>query len=139
MEIRTLIIYGTIEQYLVIYKGKDAMNRWKEFKAGKLAKPCVVQHDELPGEHLVWVWCSDGVIRGPFSRKEFDEVEIFETVASIILIDSPVETASTDSKEVDELRASIVKKDAIIQKLIVEKEVLIAEKESLSVKVEVTE
>lgn len=51
------------------------MNRWAEYEAGTLTPPVVVQHDEVAGEHLVWVYASveDGVL-GPYSRRTYDDV-----------------------------------------------------------------
>lgn len=48
------------------------MERWKEYDAGTLMPPCVVQHDQVGTEHLIWVWDGER-IQGPFSRTSDDE------------------------------------------------------------------
>lgn len=54
------------------------MHRWPEYDAGTLVPPAVVQHDEVNGEHLVWVWTGEKIV-GPLSRKVYDEAEVLET------------------------------------------------------------
>ena len=79
------------------------MDRWKEYNAGKLKPPCVVQHDVVRDEHLIWVW--DGVnIQGPFSRTKYDEVELLVTAMTV--------------------------KDTVIEPVLDAKELIIAEKET---------
>lgn len=57
------------------------MHRWPEYDAGTLVPPAVVQHDEVNGEHLVWVYESvDRGIQGPISRRSYDEAAILAEV-----------------------------------------------------------
>jgi hypothetical protein len=58
------------------------MNRWHEYEAGTLTPPVIVQHDEVNGEHLVWVWTGKA-IRGPVSRREWNA----EIEAAVLAID----------------------------------------------------
>lgn len=61
------------------------MNRWAEYNAGTLTPPAVVQHDQIGGEHLVWVYAA-GRIVGPYSRSRYDEsTTLAEIVESLIL------------------------------------------------------
>ena len=76
------------------------MNRWKEYDAGKLTPPCVVQHDQIRDEHLVWVWDGEK-IHGPISRTSFDEKEVFATVEAIKqMAEMPVEVVQ-DAKDIE--------------------------------------
>jgi len=48
------------------------MDRWKEYDAKTLTPPCVVQHDVIGKEHLIWVW--DGMtIHGPMSQENEED------------------------------------------------------------------
>ena len=58
------------------------MNRWEEYKAGTLTPPCVVQHDEIGGHYLIWVWTGDKEILGPYSRASYNEPELFAQIAA---------------------------------------------------------
>lgn len=72
------------------------MDKWADYKAGKLIPPCVVQHDVVRDENLIWVW--DGVnIQGPFSRAKYDEAEI---LATAMTVKDAVATPALDPKEV---------------------------------------
>lgn len=49
----------------------ENMDRWKEYNNKTLTPPCVIQHDIIRDEHLIWVW--DGVsIIGPLSTSDED-------------------------------------------------------------------
>lgn len=58
------------------------MNRWEEYKAGTLTPPCVVQHDEVGGHHLIWVWWGGTEILGPYSRTAYDETKLFAHITA---------------------------------------------------------
>ena len=57
------------------------LNRWKEYEAGTLTPPAIVQHDEINGEHLVWVWTGIKIIQ--MSRKIYDEQTIIDEVMAM--------------------------------------------------------
>lgn len=59
------------------------MNRWAEYNAGTLTPPAVVQHDEVSGEHLVWVYTGHAVV-GPVSRRAYDENAIVAEVIAML-------------------------------------------------------
>ena len=60
------------------------MDRWQEYRDGKLFPPCVVQcdGDEKKG-YLIWIWIGD-VILGPISRMKYDEKAIIAEVPNLI-------------------------------------------------------
>jgi hypothetical protein len=58
------------------------MERWKEFNDKTLVPPCVIQHDIIRDEHLIWLWDGE-LIHGPLSRKSYDENEIIGKVENI--------------------------------------------------------
>jgi hypothetical protein len=95
----------------------NLINRWKEYDAGKLTPPCVVQHDTIRNEHLIWVW--DGETIKQFSRSGYDE----KSVLADAMIEAPV---YVDSKDViiEELETKVSTLEA-------EKAVLISEKKAL--------
>ena len=72
------------------------MNRWAEYKAGTLTPPVVVQHDEVAGEHLIWVYASaqDGIL-GPYSRRTYDETA---TLGEIVAVLAEAEEAANAEK-----------------------------------------
>ena len=57
----------------------NLINKWREYEAGTLIPPVVVQHDYDGTEHLVWVWTGTRII-GPLSRNVFDETDIMNAV-----------------------------------------------------------
>ena len=59
----------------------NIINKWKEYDDGKLTPPCVVQHDEINGEHLVWVWTGIKIVQ--VSRKIYDEQTIIDEVMAL--------------------------------------------------------
>lgn len=65
-----------------------AINRWREYEAGKLTPPCVVQHDEVGKEQLVWVWTGEQIV-GPLSRNSFDEKSVVEEAVAIAKTPAP--------------------------------------------------
>lgn len=87
------------------------MDRWREYEAGTLTPPCVVQHDCVNGEHLIWVW--DGItIHGPLSRPEYDEASCIAHVAFVRAepprVPDPAEQVAQLKAENDTLRAEKV-------------------------------
>jgi hypothetical protein len=62
------------------------INRWKEYDAGELTPPCVVQHDEINEEHLSWVWTGNKIIQ--VSRKTYDEQAIIDEVMEMVAIET---------------------------------------------------
>lgn len=65
------------------------MQRWVEYDAGTLTPPCVIQHDIVRNEHLIWVW--DGTaIHGPLSRPSYDEASVCAEVVSMSAAEVPV-------------------------------------------------
>lgn len=60
------------------------MERWREYEAGTLTPPCVVQHDILGSDHLIWVWHGAGIV-GPVVRPVYDEAAVCaEVLASLV-------------------------------------------------------
>lgn len=56
-------------------------NRWREYEAGTLTPPAIIQHDEQNREHLIWVWTGTQII-GPLSRREYNEQNIIDTAVA---------------------------------------------------------
>ena len=52
--------------------------KWKEYNAETLVPPCVVQHDTVGKEHLVWVWTGENIVQ--VSRLKYDEKSILTDV-----------------------------------------------------------
>jgi len=73
------------------------MERWQEYKDGKLTPPAIIQHDVVGKENLIWVWTGDAII-GPLSRLDYDEAAILQDVATII---AEMEIVPVDSREVE--------------------------------------
>lgn len=70
-------------------------NRWKEYDAKTLTPPCVVQHDVVGEEHLVWVWTGKNILQA--SRTIYNEAEIIsDMVASEIIQTEPYEIECED-------------------------------------------
>lgn len=59
------------------------MDRWAEYDAGTLTPPAVVQHDEVAGEHLIWVYTGHAIV-GPLSRRTYDEPAIVAEVIAAL-------------------------------------------------------
>ena len=89
------------------------MEKWRDYEAGKLVPPCVVQHDVVRDENLVWVWDGD-VIHGPLSRKVYDEAEVLATVQAIkdapvvVIVDAKEAEIAVLKEENEKLKADIV-------------------------------
>lgn len=58
------------------------MDKWKDYDAGKLTPPCVVQYDIVGKEHLVWVWDGSQIV-GPLSMPIYDEAKALEIVMAM--------------------------------------------------------
>lgn len=56
----------------------NLINKWREYEAGILTPPAIIQHDYDGVEHLVWVWTGTRIV-GPISRTIYDENAIIET------------------------------------------------------------
>ena len=59
----------------------NILNRWREYEAGTLTPPTIIQHDEQNGEHLAWVWTGVQIV-GPLSRMEYNEQDIIDTAVA---------------------------------------------------------
>lgn len=59
----------------------NKINRWKEYEAGELKAPAIVQHDVEGDEHLIWAWDGEKIVH--LSRRGFDEEEILKTVMTL--------------------------------------------------------
>lgn len=50
-------------------------NKWREYEAGTLTPPAIIQHDYDGTEHLIWIWTGTRIV-GPLSRIEYNEQDI---------------------------------------------------------------
>lgn len=96
----------------------NIINKWKDYDAGKLIAPAVVQYDTIGKEHLIWVW--DGETIKQFSRSGYDE----KSVLADSLLAEPVYVDPKDAR-IEELETKVSTLEA-------EKAVLIAEKELIA-------
>ena len=78
-------------------------NKWKEYNAETLVPPCVVQHDTVGKEHLVWVWTGENIVQ--VSRLKYDEKSILTDVMTV----SEKSIVTTDPKDtiISELQAQV--------------------------------
>lgn len=81
-------------------------DKWNEYNNGTLTPPAVVQHDELNGEHLVWVWTGGKTIIGPLTRTEYNETEILMEAVEIAS-SFDVATETPENKEVATLKTAV--------------------------------
>lgn len=70
----------------------NLINKWKEYDAKTLTPPCVVQHDVLGEEHLVWVWTGKNILQT--SRTVYNESEIIADMVAL-------ETVQTEPYEIE--------------------------------------
>ena len=63
-------------------------NKWREYEAGTLTPPAIVQHDYDGTEHLIWVWTGTQIV-GPLSRNTYDETDILNIVAELEQMPQP--------------------------------------------------
>ena len=119
---------------LALDKG-SLVNQWRDYEAGKLKAPAIVQVDYTGKEYLIWVW--DGLtIQGPYSRAGYSEKEILATAQAIK--DAPkAAPVDTENQEVVTLKAQVVTLTAANTKLTEEKAALIKQLEAASVEKEV--
>lgn len=75
-------------------------DKWAEYRAGTLVPPAVVQHDEVNGEHLIWVWTGENIV-GPMSRRGFDEAQAIAD-ALVVVGTVSVEAVSVETVSVEE-------------------------------------
>lgn len=59
----------------------NVIHKWKEYEAGELSAPAIVQYDVEGDEHLFWVWDGEKIVH--LSRAGFDEEEILGTVIKL--------------------------------------------------------
>lgn len=83
----------------------NIVNKWQEYRGGKLTAPAVVQVDQCGKEYLIWVW--DGAsIQGPFSRTTYNEAEIKST-AMVIKAQEPTVQVEPENSEITALKAEV--------------------------------
>lgn len=89
------------------------MNRWQEYKDGKLTPPVCVQWDEVTEGYLALVWDGTEFV-GPIACKEYDEKVVLAMADVIIGLKTAQEIPVADVKdtEIAELKAEIVKLSA---------------------------
>lgn len=80
------------------------MERWAEYKDGKLTPPVIIQCDKYNKEYLVWIWTGERII-GPVSRQEIDEKAIID---SIMAMEATAINAGDAKTEVDSLKEEMV-------------------------------
>jgi hypothetical protein len=99
----------------------NKINRWKEYDAGTLTPPCVVQHDVLGKENLIWVWTGTEI--KSFSRDTFDEESILADamiVAETVVIDPKdviIEELQTKVATLESEKAVLISEKAILDKI----------------------
>ena len=93
----------------------NLVNQWRDYEAGKLTAPAIVQVDYTGKEYMIWVW--DGAsIQGPFSRPGYDEKEITATAAAIAA-QPKVEQIDSRDTEITALKTQVVTLTAANAKL----------------------
>jgi hypothetical protein len=80
------------------------MDRWADYRAGRLTPPCVVQHDVVSRVHLVWVWTGAEIV-GPLARASFDAAAVLRDATSIRERATPVQMVDERDAEIVALRA----------------------------------
>lgn len=132
---KKLIILSLLFTILLLAGGEgwaldtgNLVNQWRDYEAGELTAPAIVQVDYTGKEYLIWVW--DGsTIQGPYSRAGYSEKEILATAQAVK--DAPkVTPIDAENQDVVTLKAQVTTLTAANVKLTDEKAALVKQLEA---------